>query len=63
MWCNFYVYHYKVILQLSVQWLGGRMLDSRSREPGHESPKYNGAIDGKQHRQKQNPYTVLDTLQ
>ena len=28
------------------QWLGGRMLDSRSRQPGHESSIYNGAVDG-----------------
>ena len=31
---------------VEVQWLGGRMPDSRSREPSHESPTYNGAVDG-----------------
>ena len=28
----------------SCGWLGGRMPDSRSREPGHESPPHIGAI-------------------
>ena len=27
-------------------WLDSRMPDSRSREPGHESPKHIGAVDG-----------------
>ena len=31
---------------VEVQWLGGRNLDSRSREPCLESPTYIGAVDG-----------------
>ena len=31
---------------VEAQWLGGRMSDSQSREPGHESPTCNGAVDG-----------------
>ena len=31
---------------VEAQWLGGRMPGSRSRESGHESPTYNGTVDG-----------------
>ena len=31
---------------VETQWLGGRMPDSRSSEPGHDSRTYNGAVDG-----------------
>ena len=31
-------------LEVEAQWLGGRMPDSRLREPGHESHTYNGAV-------------------
>ena len=33
-------------IYVEAQWLGGRMLDSRSREPGHESPTHVGAVEG-----------------
>ena len=48
-----YLSYINILLQIGVlvyiveaQWLGGRMQDSRSREPGHESPTYNVTIDG-----------------
>ena len=31
---------------MEAPWLGSRMPDSRSREPGQESPTYNCAVDG-----------------
>ena len=33
-------------VDVDAQWLSGKMPDSRSREPCHESPTYNGAVDG-----------------
>ena len=54
---------------VEAQWLGGGMLDSRSREPGHESPTCIMAplmaarCGSVMPRQKQNPCIVLDIWQ
>ena len=35
-----------VVNHVESWWPGGRMLDSQSREPRHESPTHIGAVDG-----------------
>ena len=40
-------------------WLGGRMPDSGSREPGFESSTYDGAVDGDTLWRQQNKILVI----
>ena len=44
---------------MEAPWLGGRMPDSGSREPGFESSTYDSAVDGDTLSRQQNKIHVI----